>query len=879
MRPLLPLLAGSLALATALAAPSRAADPATRCQKATVKALAACVQKVSKAEVACFEKTGAACLADNQKLLSAFANLDKAVRGGQCPDAAAVEAAGYAPLEADELAERFQEACVREIGDVSQRVFGGPEGPLLAGAGDADRKCLLRAGREAGKLLGKAVRTVGRCAGRSCDASDLDRASEKLETLEAKTAGSLDKKCGDLDGLVGKDAAGLAAETLERAEGAAAAPCDPIDAGYCLFPFPNDYFSSGDVTSPTGRRLALASRALPVNENIPDGQLDPTRWNVLDGFSVGPVLIVHDAALDLEMSGAPPLTDLAASLADDAPVLLLDATTGDQQLLWTERDLVGTSAAEQPVFARVGANLVNGRRYIAALRNLKDASGAALPADPVFAAYRDRTPTRQLPVEARRRHMEQLFAELEAFGVARAELYLAWDFTTQSVESSSRKLLAMRDDAFEILGDGAPSFTVDSVTEPYQNVFRRVQGTFQVPLYLTDGGVPNASLRLGADGLPVNEGDFFTASYNCVIPNSATTAGGPPAIPARISLYGHGLLGSRGEASSSHVRRFAEDHNFVMCGTDWTGFAEDDEIVVLFALQNFSNFPRFIERQHQGILNFMVLGRLMQHPDGFASHAAFQVGGESLIDPSGLYYDGNSQGGILGGVLAAFSHEIERFVLGVPGINYSTLLDRSKDFTRFSMILEGTPPGTGTYPERLDQVTLLAVAQLLWDQTDPSGHVRHTLADTYPGTPPKTILYHVAFGDQQVAPLTVEVAARSNGAPIRAPIVDPLKPLPEVTPYYGIPEIPAYPWDGSAVVIWDSGNPAPPIGNVPPMELGPLDPGWAELSPCSQNWESDPHECPRRAPEARLQKSEFLKPDGAVVDTCSGMPCLAPTFF
>ena len=873
MRPPLPLLAGTLALATALAAPSRAADPATRCQKATTKALAACVQKVSKAQVACFEKTGAACLAGDPQLLGAFAGLDKAIRGGQCPDAAAVEAAGYPPLLPAELAERFQETCVREIGDVSQRVFGGPEGPLLAGAGDADRKCLLRAGKEAGKLLGKALVTVGRCAGRSCDDADLDRADQKLEQLEAKTARVLEKKCGDLASLVGEDPAGLARETSARTLGAAASPCDPIDAGYCLFPFPNDYFSAGDLSSPTGRRLALASRAMPANEHLPNGSFDPTRWNVLDGFSVGSALIVHDAALDLGMSGAPPITDLAASLAQDAPVLLLDAETGEQQLLWTERDQVGATPDEQPVFARVGANLLNGRRYIAALRNLKDASGAPLATDPVFAAYRDRTPTRQLPVEARRRHMEQLFAELEGFGVARDELYLAWDFTTQSAESSSRKLLAMRDDAFEILGDGAPSFTVDSVTEPYNDVFRRVQGTFQVPLYLTDGGVPGSLLRLGADGLPVNEGDFFTAYYNCVIPNSATTAGGAPAIPARISLYGHGLLGDAGEASSSHVRKFAGDHNFVMCGTDWTGFAEEDMGVVLIVLQNFSNFPRFIERQHQGILNFMVLGRLMQNPAGFASNPAFQVGGESVIDGSAVYYDGNSQGGILGGVLAAFSHEIVRFVLGVPGINYSTLLDRSQDFAQFGSILNGT------YPKRLDQVALINVAQLLWDQTDPSGHVRHTTADTYPNTPPKKLLYQVAFGDHQVAPVTVEVAARSNGAYIRTPVLDPTKGVPEVTPYYGIPAIPAYPFDGSAMVIFDSGNPAPPIENLPPRSIGPLDPEWTMLSPCAQNWDSDPHECPRRAPEARLQKSEFLKPDGAVVDTCGGMPCLAPTFF
>ncbi len=118
-------------------------------------------------------------------------------------------------------------------------------------------------------------------------------------------------------------------------------------------------------------------------------------------------------------------------------------------------------------------------------------------------------------------------------------------------------------------------------------------------------------------------------------------------------------------------------------------------------------------------------------------------------------------------------------------------------------------------------------------------------------------------------------AARSNGASIRTPILSPLKVLPEVEPYYDIPAIPSFPFDGSAMVIWDSGNPAPPIGNQPPR-LDPNDPEWADLLFCPTQHDGDPHECPRRQPDARLQKSEFLKTNGAIIDTCSGAPCLAP---
>ena len=200
----------------------------------------------------------------------------------------------------------------------------------------------------------------------------------------------------------------------------------------------------------------------------------------------------------------------------------------------------------------------------------------------------------------------------------------------------------------------------------------------------------------------------------------------------------------------------------------------------------------------------------------------------------------------------------------------NVLLNRSIDFDSFDDLL------TGTYPSSTDRNLLLSVAQTTWDRTDPSGHINHLLSDPYAGTPAKKALYQVAFGDHQVAPLTVEVAARTNGMSIHQPTLSMGKVVPDVTPYYDIPGIPAYPFDGSAMVIWDSGNPAPPIGNVPPPEITPMDSEWADLGPCPQGRNSDPHSCPRSNANARIQKSEFLKNDGMVVDVCGGAACLAP---
>jgi len=307
----------------------------------------------------------------------------------------------------------------------------------------------------------------------------------------------------------------------------------------------------------------------------------------------------------------------------------------------------------------------------------------------------------------------------------------------------------------------------------------------------------------------------------------------------------------------------------VFCGTRWSGMEATDQTTAINILKDFSLFPELSERLHQGLLNFLVLGRLMIHPQGFSTDPSFQIGGQSLIDTSHLYYDGNSQGGILGGGLAGYAQDYTRAVLGVPGMNFSTLLSRSVDFDDFNTFF------LISYQNALDRRLLESMVEALWEETEANGQALHLTSDPYPGTPAKKLLLHEAFGDHQVANVTTEAEARSIGARLHTPALDAGKVVPDVTPYYGIDPIPSYPFDGSAIVVWDSGNPAPPTDNVPPR-LSSTDPEWADLLPCAVNGGGDPHSCPRSQPTARTQKSEFLKPAGGVIDVCSGGPCFAP---
>jgi len=82
----------------------------------------------------------------------------------------------------------------------------------------------------------------------------------------------------------------------------------------------------------------------------------------------------------------------------------------------------------------------------------------------------------------------------------------------------------------------------------------------------------------------------------------------------------------------------------------------------------------------------------------------------------------------LGGAVTAVSTEWTRAVLGVPGMDYSTLLQRSSDFPVCESILEAA------YPDELDRIVGFSLLQMLWDRSEANGYAHHMTDDLYPGS-------------------------------------------------------------------------------------------------------------------------------------------------
>ncbi|MCZ7630745.1 MAG: hypothetical protein M5U19_17680 [Microthrixaceae bacterium] len=403
----------------------------------------------------------------------------------------------------------------------------------------------------------------------------------------------------------------------------------------------------------------------------------------------------------------------------------------------------------------------------------------------------------------------------------RSDVYLAWWFTVASPQSLAGNVLSMRDDAMGRLNGGAPAFEVTDVIEESSDdvtlrdgIAKVVEGTYEVPLYL-DGYEPGATMVFDDAGKPEAQGTF-TARFVCTIPTEAVTEG-----EARPVVYGHGLLGGAEEAMSSHVQQTAAEINAVYCGTDAIGLADGDTAFAAQVAGNLSEFPSVSDRLQQAILNYLYLGRLLVNMNGFPSNEEFQIdGGATMLNNAEAYWDGNSQGAILGGAVTAVAQDWTKAVLGVGGMGYSTLLSRSVDFDPFFAIMDVA------YPDPLEQQIVLGLWQMLWDRGETGGYVQHLTDRPYNLTPPHQVIVDVAFGDHQVATITADNIARTLKIPLYQPALPdeafeaifspddvPADPASQV--FFGLDSIGQFPYAGSALFYWYSGT-LPPQGATSP---------------------------------------------------------------
>lgn len=641
--------------------------------------------------------------------------------------------------------------------------------------------------------------------------------------------------------------------------------CDPLQPAVCTFPWPSNRYLVADGARATGYTLTFPDGVLPAS--LSAGPIDPRPWRRLDGYGLGtPIMALFP---DVDPTGLPGELEIADSLAEDAAALLFEVGPDGLRRVpyFIDLDAGAADMASRVAIMRPAEVLEPDTRYIVAWRDLRTVGGQTVEPSEAFAALVAGTATGHLG--ARQARFDEVFDLLDGAGVPRESLTLAWDFHTASTDALTGRLRHMVADGLAAVGDDGPELVVDEVNRysperdnaegleynPY--VAMRLRGHFRSPNYLEPdepyAGEQGDVFHLGEDGLPAQNGWREGVRWYATIPYGALDG-----TPHGLINHGHGMFGDAKDAADLGWTRDCgkypprecgwfhgrvdQNHRFITYAVDLAGMSQPDrDEYALTVLSNLSYFTWIADKLHQGLLEYVLITRAMMRR--FTSLPEVAELGVQLAEGE-TYYWGISQGAIFGPTFLAISPDVHRGALGVAGVNYSTLVERSRNFAPFFAAL------SGFYPERPEQLVCIALMQLLWDGTDGITYYHHLSADPFPGQPTKRALVDVAVGDYQVSPLTIETVARSDlGVPLMAHY-DDVRDVPLVTEQ-------SYPHQGSGVINWHFGNAWPPPGNRPP-DVDPVN--------------GDPHENARHLDAQNEQMAHFFR-TGEIIDVCNGGLC------
>jgi hypothetical protein len=494
--------------------------------------------------------------------------------------------------------------------------------------------------------------------------------------------------------------------------------------------------------------------------------VDPAVYNKLDGFSsAAPMITAFSTGVD--PSNLVYHDNLAASVTDASPTVIVDMATGELVEHFAELDAPAADLPnEQALFMRPSKMLKGSARYAVAIKKtLKARGGGELPIPEGFQSILDGSTTSHALLEAARPRYDDIFAALEAHGIAKTDLVTAWDFTTQSRETVRSDLLEARDQALAMMGENGANltYTVD-VNAPFSDpdFARRIDGEFDVPLFLTNDGSFALTTKLArdAEGKPMLMGTY-RVPFTAIVPQCAVDS--PTLVP--MIIYGHGLLGkAKDQVSSGGTRIASKGICAVIVGTDMRGMSDRDVTNVVHTLNDGNQGHAIFDTLVQGMVNHVALVQLASGAmatelftkDGTASTA-------SIVDPSKFHYYGISQGGIMGTTVCAIDPKIEKCVVQVGAINYSLLLERSHDWPQYRTTLNGA------YPNLLDSALMINLMQTQWDRTEPTAVADVIVGEGFPNTPTKHVFMQIAIADDEVSNLASELQARTMGIPVMTP--------------------------------------------------------------------------------------------------------------
>lgn len=601
---------------------------------------------------------------------------------------------------------------------------------------------------------------------------------------------------------------------------------NPLGTTENILPFPSSLY---EVVDGDGVRLDVPVGAFPTN-SVTMEPFDPTPLARRRGWPAS-VTILWAVRGGADPAGFVSHRAIADSLTDASATVLLDMTTGERVPHFAEVDANELDFFDiQAIYIRPAVRLSGGHRYAVGIRkSLRSRSGGALPITEGFRAVLDDRPTGHARLDAARPRLREAVAALEAAGIPRTDLVVAWDFTVEPDEAAIADPVAARDAALAAMGPLGEnlSYTVTSDQGTINNdprLARRIEIDFEAPAIT---GEAHAGFHRDASGKVTAMGTMTTQAY-VMIPACASATN-----KAGILLYGHGIFGGLPEVrNGEYARDLAQDGCLIVAGTPWTGMSNDDIPNALLALNDLNKGWGFGERIFQGIVNMITLEQLVRGK--LADELFVDEQGESIVDTSRVYFLGVSMGHVIGSVFMAFDPFITRGVLHVGGANWALMFERSNSWAAYGLPLKSS------YDTLLDAVIMEQVLQMALQPADGATFAGVSIPDT----PEKHILMQTSLDDAAVPNVASYYHARSLGLDVLST---------SVTTPFGFDAPVESTTKGGIVIVDEMPDKKPPETN--------------EVF----NFSTNAHEHPRRRTLLQAQMRDFWA-TGTIANTCTG-PC------
>lgn len=537
--------------------------------------------------------------------------------------------------------------------------------------------------------------------------------------------------------------------------------CNPLLGGLdCFLPYPSDFFRDPS----TGAIVTTGAAKLKGKDNL---SADTAEWRPIPGYSRIPTIVtLFGVGLDPgPLPGYFEDPELSRSPATSAS-LILEVATGRTIPHFADLDPRAASDETRALVLHPIVHLEEDTRYIVAFSGLVEAGGAPVAPPKGFRRIRDREldggPESLATLGAR--YETEVFPALEAAGLARAELQLAFDFTTGPDSGVAGDMLRARELAVEAVAAELPAIEITAVEEdpdPAARVWRIVRGKVTGPLVLESPRAGDgAALAVDGEGR-VRLNGTLEFKFVALVPG---TVRDDPA-PGRALAYGHGFFGSAREIEDEAPIEIANRLHAVLFSIDWWGMSREDSLTVADSIvARPSHTASFTDGVHQAMVNWITFDRAIREAlpalEGFQRPAGHAAAGAPVYDPEsagGLL--GISQGHILGGVAASVVPGFSRIVLNAGGAGFTHMMFRARPFLTFLELFEfsvGDP---------LTMQKIVATLQRPFDRIDPATYARWIREEPLPGSPPdRKVLLQIGAGDTQVPHLAALLHGRTLGA-------------------------------------------------------------------------------------------------------------------